>query len=170
MLTTRELTILKGTEFPQLAEGYLAAKTIAGKRSYLQNVVASKPLPTSPWREPRFTSQIEWFASPTDICNGFIALQKLSRSGKGNEAIGQAMSLEGTTGLGLDRKQWPEGWFKGGSEPGVISRSYYASNSQGQKFVVSFMINDLAVAINDSTRASELLTLAAGAFQLAETK
>ncbi len=78
------------------------------------------------------------------------------------------MSLEGTTGLGLDTAKWPVGWFKGGSEPGVLSRSYFARSASGQEIVVSLMINDPKTPVNDSAQASELLTLAAGAFQLAE--
>jgi len=34
-------------------------------------------------------------------------------------------------GLGLDPSEWPTVWFKGGSEPGVLTLGYMATNEQG---------------------------------------
>lgn len=40
--------------------------------------------------------------------------------------VGQVLSLTGTTELGLAADRWSVGYFKGGSEPGVLSRTLVA--------------------------------------------
>ena len=50
-------------------------------------------------------------------------------------------------GIGLDPAQWPTVWFKGGSEPGVLTLGYLATNSKGQTFVVVAMLANLAAAL-----------------------
>ena len=68
-------------------------------------------------------------------------------------------------GIGLDPAQWPTVWFKGGSEPGVATVGYLATNGKGQTFVVVVMLSDPAAALSSSTPTG-LLAMVRGAFEL----
>jgi hypothetical protein len=68
-------------------------------------------------------------------------------------------------GLGLDPAQWPTVWYKGGSEPGVLTLGYLATNSKGQTFVVVAMLSDPATALPPSAKAG-LMAIVQGAFHL----
>lgn len=79
-----------------------------------------------------------------------------------------ALSLMGTRNLGLDEETWPVGWFKGGSEPGVISRNFVAGSAEsGETYVVSIMVSDPNEDVSAEADVSELLAVAAGAFEIA---
>jgi hypothetical protein len=68
--------------------------------------------------------------------------------------------------IGLNPAQWPTVWFKGGSEPGVMTLGYLATNGNGQTFVVVVMLSNPAAALPPSATAG-LLAIARGAFELA---
>jgi len=57
-------------------------------------------------------------------------------------------------------------WFKGGSEPGVLSLGYLARDNLGRTFVVVVMIDNPTSAFNERATALQLLSLVAGAFDL----
>jgi hypothetical protein len=66
---------------------------------------------------------------------------------------------------GLDPAQWPTVWFKGGSEPGVLTLGYLATTSTGQTFVVVAMLSDPAAVLPPPAEAG-LLAIVQGAFHL----
>ncbi len=68
-------------------------------------------------------------------------------------------------GLGLDPSEWPTVWFKGGSEPGVLTLGYMATDSRGQTFVVSAMSSNPTVALAPSATLA-LVDAVEGAFGL----
>jgi hypothetical protein len=68
-------------------------------------------------------------------------------------------------GLGLDPSEWPTVWFKGGSEPGVMTLGYMATNSKGQRFVVSAMLSNSTAALAPSATLT-LVDAVVGAFGL----
>lgn len=68
--------------------------------------------------------------------------------------------------MGLDPRQWQSVWFKGGSEPGVITLNYLATTRGGQSYVVSVLAANPAAPIPD-TATAPLLTAIKGAFNLA---
>jgi hypothetical protein len=124
------------------------------------------PLPISGVQftaEPRDIDTIEWFGSPDDICRAFVGLQKLSRRPK-LSPIAAIFSVN-TGDLGLDPSTWPTVWFKGGSEPGVLTLGYMATNSKGQTYVVSAMLSNPSAALAPSATVA-LLDVASGAFGL----
>ena len=87
------------------------------------------PLPLSEVQgstQPRDIDKIEWFGSPDDICRAFVGLQQLSHQPK-LSPIASIFSVN-KGGLGLDPSEWPTVWFKGGSEPGVLTLGYMATN------------------------------------------
>ncbi len=165
-LTTREVFILKLSQWPALANRYIAANQ-AGRRALLASTVDRAPLPdlaaAQAWATPRDTGTIEWFASPDDICRAFAGLQQLAAQPR-LAPLGSVLSA-GNGGVGLDPAQWPTVWFKGGSEPGVLTLGYLATNSKGQTFVVVAMLSDPAAALSPSAEAG-LLAIARGAFEL----
>ena len=56
-------------------------------------------------------------------------------------------------------------WFKGGSEPGVLTLGYLAINGKGQTFLVVAVLNDTAAALSPSAGPG-LLAIVRGAFEL----
>ena len=113
--------------------------------------------------EPRDVDRIEWFGSPDDICRAFAGLEQLSRQPK-LSPIASILS-ENNGDLGLDPSRWPTVWFKGGSEPGVLTVGYMATNSRGQTFVVSAMLSNATAALAPSATFA-LLEAVVGAFRL----
>ena len=116
-----------------------------------------------PQASPTDIDTIEWFASPDDICRAFAGLQQLAAQPT-LAPLGPILSAN-DGGIGLDPAQWPTVWFKGGSEPGVLTLGYLATNSKGQTFVVAAMLSDPAAALSPSATAG-LLAIVRGAFEL----
>jgi beta-lactamase class A len=165
-LTTREVFILKLSHWPALANRYIAANE-AGRRALLTSTVDRTPLPAlaaaHAWTVPRDIDTLEWFASPEDICRAFAGLRQLA-SRPGLAPLGSVLSAN-DGGAGLDPARWPTVWFKGGSEPGVATLGYLATNSKGQTFVVVAMLSDPAAVLPPSAEAG-LLAIVQGAFHL----
>ena len=66
---------------------------------------------------------------------------------------------------GLSRAGWPTVWFKGGSEPGVLTITYLVRTAGGQTYVVSVLASNPGRAIPGAA-AAELVALARGGLQL----
>jgi hypothetical protein len=72
------------------------------------------------WTTPRDINGLEWFASANDICRVYasLATPRLP-AGPGPRS---ARCFGSTTAAWLStRPQWKTTWFKGGSEPGVLT-------------------------------------------------
>jgi beta-lactamase class A len=139
-LTTRQTILLHYVNFPTLANAYLA-RAPSKRQAFLHSVV--DPLSLSEVQEstePRDIDKIEWFGSPDDICRAFAGLQQLSHQPK-LSSIASVFSVN-SGGLELDPSEWPTVWFKGGSESGVLTLGYMATNSKGQTFMVSVMLSN----------------------------
>ncbi|RVX44032.1 beta-lactamase class A [Nonomuraea polychroma] len=161
LLTTRELFVLKGADYPRHAKRYLSLGT-AQRRAYLDKVVAKTPLSTvRPWTTPRELDTLEWYASPADLCRAYAQLVKL-----GDQRIGEVMSIN-DAGLGLDRGEWRTVWYKGGSEPGVLDLSFLARTSGGTSYVVTAMATNPDAPFGEQV-GLDLLALVRGAFALVE--
>ena len=167
-LTTREMTILKLDQWPALADRYLAADE-AGRRALLASTVDRAPLPgaaaAEAWTAPRDINSVEWFASANDICRAYASLAALARR-PGLAPIGQVLSLN-DGGLDLDPAQWKTTWFKGGSEPGVLTLAYLATTRTGQSYVVTVLAADPSQPIDQAAATSAMLSAIQGAFTLA---
>jgi beta-lactamase class A len=167
-LTTRELFILKLDQWPALANRYIAADE-PGRRALLASTVDRAPLPAvaaaQAWTTPRDINSLEWFASADDICRAYTALAALARQ-PGLSPIGQVLSIN-DGGLQLDPAQWKATWFKGGSEPGVLTLAYLATTRTGQSYVVTVLAENPSQPINEATAAPVLLSAIKAAFTLA---
>ena len=139
------MLLLHYDNFPMLADEYLAQRPNRRQAFLISEV---DPLASSNARgstEPRDVERIEWFGSPDDVCRSLAGLQQLSRQPKLSPIVSIMSVNKGD--LGLDPSEWPTVWFKGGSEPGVITVAYMATNRRGQTFVVSAMLSNAAAAL-----------------------
>ncbi|MET7338180.1 serine hydrolase [Nonomuraea sp. NPDC005650] len=160
LLTTRELFVLKGADYPRHAKRYLSLGT-AGKRAYLDKVVAEVPLSRiAGWTAPRALDTLEWYASPAQVCQAFARLSRLP-----DKHVAEALSID-DAGLALDKAQWPSVWYKGGSEPGVSDLGHLARTADGRSFVVTTLAIDPRTPFDQGRTLSEQLGLARGAFTL----
>jgi beta-lactamase class A len=168
-LTTRELFVLKLDDWPALASRYLALSA-AGRQAMLTGTVDRVPLTalhvTAPtgWTQPRDIGTLEWFASPADICRVYASLAALSRQ-PGLAPVATILEIN-NGGLALNPGQWSSVWFKGGSEPGVLTLNYLATTRAGQSYVVSVLTANPAAPI-PAAAAAQLLGAIKGAFTLA---
>ena len=163
-LTTRELFLLKYVH-PALADQYLSLAP--GQRAaFLASHVDPLPLSQTELQNlasPADIDTLEWFASPDDICRAFAGLRQLAAQ-PALAPLGSILSASNGD-IGLDPAQWPAVWFKGGSEPGVLTLGYLATNSKGQTFVVVGMLANPTAAPPPQATAG-LLAIAQGAFGL----
>jgi hypothetical protein len=158
-LTTKAMFELKATQYPARADTYLALPRWARPAA----VAGLERLPLTGlqgWQTPEKIDDIEWFGSPGDICRAFSGLQK-----ENQPEIGHALSLN-DGGLGLDRVQFPEVWFKGGSEPGVLTLNYLARTADGRSLVASVMVSDPVAPLNENHVAARGIAVAKGAVAL----
>jgi beta-lactamase class A len=163
--TTRELFQLKLRDWPSLANRYLAADS-AGRSGILMSLDPLALPSASPWTTSRDIETLEWFASPADICKLYADLMALST--RPSLAPLKKILSANTGEIPVDAKAWPTIWFKGGSEPGVLTLNYLATSVTGKTYVVSMMVADPDHPLPEPATAS-LLAAAAGALQLART-
>jgi hypothetical protein len=162
-LTTRQMFLLHYV--PDLADRYLATPQ-DGRADFLADSV--DPLPFTDIEpdllgEPRHIETVEWFASPEDVCRAFAGLQELATD-PALAPLPAVLSREVGT-LGLDRSSWPTIWYKGGSEPGVLTMGWLATTDRGDTFVVEAMVANPDVALADDA-ITDLVALAEEAFGL----
>ena len=167
-LSTRELFILKYVHFPVLAQRYLSLSP-ARRTTYLSDTIDKTPLPTVAdiSRDPHDIDSLEWFASADDICQAFAGLSDLSTK-PGLSPLSTVLSVN-DGGLGLSSTTWPTVWFKGGSEPGVVTLGYLARDSQGRAFVVTALASNPHSPI-DGGSTLVLRGLIRSAFNLLESR
>lgn len=169
-LTTRELFVLKLDDWPALANRYLALDT-AGRQALLAGTVDRVPYATltglnaTAWTSPRDINSLEWFASPADICRVYASLAGLARQ-PGLTPVASALAIN-NGGMALSPGQWRSVWFKGGSEPGVLTLNYLATTRGGHTYVVSALAENPAAPVNETTATLALISAAKGAFALA---
>ncbi|WP_225730522.1 MULTISPECIES: serine hydrolase [unclassified Nocardia] len=134
-LTTRAFFRLKAAE-PVLAQRY--SDLSIRERTEMLESIERQPLPDLPdiWPAPRDIDRIEWFASPIEICRALAGLLRL-----GQPEIGHALSRT-DAGLALDRSRFPTVWYKGGSEPGVVTLHYLARTAAGRTMAASLLVSD----------------------------
>ena len=116
--------------------------------------------------EPTSIETIEWFASPDDVCRAFAGLLAQSQEPALSSTLPPILSHE-VAGIGLDPSTWPTVWFKGGSEPGVLTLGWLATTVEGGTFVVEAMVSDPDAALAEDA-ITDLVGLARAAFALLE--
>jgi hypothetical protein len=162
-LTTREHFILRYVNYPSLANHYLSLSPSDRAAFLLSSVDPLSLREVHESTEPHDIESIEWFASPEDICRAFAGLQSFSHQ-QGLSPLASILSVN-SGDPGLEHSQWPVEWFKGGSEPGVLTLGYLAQDSKGHTFVVSAMLSNPKAALPTSA-TGKLLAVVQDAFRL----
>jgi hypothetical protein len=67
----------------------------------------------------------------------------------------------------MDPSQWRPVWFKGGSEPGVLTLNYLATTRTGQTYVASVLAANPAAPLAQDPAILTLISAVKGALQLA---
>ena len=80
--------------------------------------------------------------------------------------IGDVFALN-DGGLGLDAAQWQTTWFKGGSEPGVLTLNYLATTRSGHTYVVSALAENASAPIDEAGASLDMASAIKGAFAAA---
>jgi len=167
-LTTREIFVLKLEQWPALAQRYVTASE-PSRRALLASTVDRAPVPAAEeagaWITPRDIDRLEYFASASDLCRVYASLATLARQ-PGLTPIGEVFSLN-DDGLQLDPAQWERTWFKGGSEPGVLTLAFLATTRSGHSYVVTMQAEDTSQPIDQAEATPVILSAVRGAFTLA---
>ena len=167
-LTTREIFVLKLEQWPALAQRYVTADE-PSRRALLASTVDRAPLPAAEeagsWTTPRDIDRLEYFASASDLCRAYTSLVALARQ-PGLAPIGRVLSLN-DDGLQLDPAQWQTTWFKGGSEPGVLTLAFLATTRSGHSYVVTVLAENESQPIDQASAIPAILSAVKGAFTLA---
>jgi hypothetical protein len=95
-----------------------------------------------------------------DMCRAFAGLWA-----QHDPHVGAALSIN-DGGIGLSPVDFPTVWFKGGSEPGVLTLNYLARAADGSVVVASLMASDPAAPL-DEAAALPALAVLRGAIELA---
>ena len=139
-LTTRELFALKLAAPRSLLDAFAGADA-AQRTRLLARVDHLTPTLAGAraWTTPRYINTIEWFASPADLAHAISLLEAESHH-QGLSPLREILALN--PGVTLSRTTWPYAAFKGGSETGVISLTWYLQRHDGRSFVLSIVLND----------------------------
>jgi hypothetical protein len=141
-LSTRELFLLKLLP----AHAGWGDLSVTARTAYLDDEVAGQSLgdidetrlPNAPWA----IEELEWFASPEDMCHTWLRIEDLIGASKPADAGAAKDALTANPGLEFDAARWPEVWYKGGSEPGVFAMTWRLAGADGRKYVVAAFLND----------------------------
>ncbi|MEV6845474.1 serine hydrolase [Actinoplanes sp. NPDC051411] len=160
VLSTRELFALRSWQYPLVATAY--AVLPPRLRGPALTALDRVPLTSlGAWAQPRMISSLEWFGSPLDMCRAMAGLWSFK-----DPQVDTAMTLN-DGGLGLPSADYPTVWFKGGSEPGVLTLNYLARASDGSLVTASLMLSDPAHPLDEATVTPQAVALLRGALQLA---
>ncbi|MFD2415237.1 serine hydrolase [Amycolatopsis pigmentata] len=158
-LTTKALFEFKGAQYPARADAYLALPRWA-RPAALADLERLPLTGLAIWPKPEKIDQLEWFASPTDICRVFSGLSK-----ENQPEIGHALSIN-DGGLSLDPSRFPTVWYKGGSEPGVLTMNYLVRAADGRTLTTSVMVSDPARNLDETHIEATSEALVKGAVRM----
>ena len=160
-ITTRELFLFKLSLPDADVDTYLASD-VAARRTFLSGLAGQAPDVTraAAWVEPRRIDQIEWFASPSELCTLMAALDTLADQ----PALDPLHTVLSTNpGVPVDAAAFPYVAFKGGSEPGVLNLTWLVHDAAGARYFVSIGLNDDTDPLTNTTPP---LVTALGIFDL----
>jgi hypothetical protein len=151
-LTPRELFALKLAAPARLRLAFAAGDS-ARRRALLRRVDALSPTlrEARAWTTPRLIGRIEWFASAADLSR---AIGRLVARSETPRLAPLKTILALNPGLVLPRAVWHYVAFKGGSEPGVVSMTWYLERRDGARFTVSLIVNDPRRHIDEAAAAA----------------
>mmetsp|Transcript_20141 Transcript_20141/g.41062 ORF Transcript_20141/g.41062 Transcript_20141/m.41062 type:complete len:517 (+) Transcript_20141:268-1818(+) len=165
-ISTREFSLLKldGKSFDggldnhdtspgPIGQEYIDAVDVAERRRILADLRNSSVdgLDLTRWVQegPVAVEEIEWFASPLDLCTALVRLQQ-------DEVASEILSAN--PGIPDEQGLFSYIGYKGGSEPGVFGMAWYVeAAADGARRVVTGTVWDPDLHIKDQTEAALLL-------------
>jgi hypothetical protein len=161
LLNTKEFTALKIGPASGLTIQWLEGDEET-RRSILAQISDITPgdLPLKEWVEPIQPDQLEWFAAPEDLCTLAVRLEALTDS---VPEIGDILAQN--PGIPADGGMWDTIWFKGGSEPGLLS-AWFVTRTEGRTYVTTGSVVNPDVAFD----GEEAILLFAAARDLLATR
>ncbi|WP_197051957.1 serine hydrolase [Sphingomonas sp. 35-24ZXX] len=145
VLSTQQVTGLKMPANAALRDRFLAADDIEQTRLLQEagETLRLNKLDLSVYTGgPNQIDTIEWFASPADIAR---LLAMLERDG---DPVTRAI-LKVNPGIPpVSAGRWAYLGYKGGSEPGIMGMSFVAETKQGERYVVSALVNNREAEID----------------------
>lgn len=141
LLDTLDLSALKVGPASGLATQWLDADE-AGRRQILAQISDITPadIPVEEFVAPIHVDQIEWFATPTDMCRALTSLYDLG------DPVTKIMTIN--PGVPAEDDQFEFIAFKGGSEPGLISMNWLVERSDGRRFAITGSVVNTAEEID----------------------
>lgn len=154
LLTTQQVTGLKMPANAPLRDRFLAAddKAQAAILAEAGDRLRLRKLDLSVYTGgPNQIDTIEWFASPADIARLLAMLEREA------DPVTRAI-LKVNPGIApVNAAKWDYLGYKGGSEPGIMAMSFLAHGKQGQRYILTAMVNDNAAEI-DQPGFTQLIT------------
>ncbi len=154
LLTTQQVTGLKMPANADLRDRFLAAsgKERAGILAQSGDALSLPRLDLSVYTGgPNQIDTVEWFASPADVARLLAMLDTDA------DPVTRAI-LKTNPGIPpINAARWAYLGYKGGSEPGIMAMSFLARNPQGERYVVSAVVNNSA-ADTDQPGFIQLMT------------
>ena len=142
-LTTREMFTFKLLLDPKEQAAWLALDP-EGRRQELSRWDALDLAPAltaaASWTSPRQIDQVEWFASPNDLCGLALELRAHAEV-PATAPVADILSIN--PGIPDPAGEWRAIEFKGGSEPGVMNLTWILQRERdGRWFFLSLGFND----------------------------
>lgn len=163
LLSTQAVTGLKMSANAALRDRFLAADDTQQTRLLEQagETLRLKNLDLSVYTGgPNQIDTIEWFASPADIARLLAMLERDA------DPVTRAI-LKINAGIPpVSAGRWAYLGYKGGSEPGIMGMSFLLHSKQGERYIVSALVNDAKAEIDQPgfiTLMTRLLDQLAGA-------
>ncbi len=95
------------------------------------------------WKKPHHIEDVEWYATPVDVCKTVLHLYALD-----NPQVNRAMSINTPMPQGIDRPEFVG--YKGGSEPGVLEMAYVVKLADQAPLCVYAGVNDVDNPVDES--------------------
>lgn len=155
-LTTRELFLMKMGGVDDELDAYLNGDE--DERRALLDSWSDRALPPVDQMPATATyiDELEWFASPNDLCQAMAVLEELSRW-PGLEPLDAILTAPPALADAVDATMW----FKGGSEPGVLNATMLAIDDTTKLVVTGTLTDPVALEVNH-TGAVRWLSQVAG--------
>ncbi len=97
----------------------------------------------STWTSPKYIKEIEWFATPNDICRLYNWMDR-KKSKHLRSILGQNTPFIDSK----KSKRWSYVGYKGGSEPGVLEMAYLLEDKKGETYCLYIGQNQTHHSVN----------------------
>ncbi len=110
---------------------------VTTRTALLRQLPTSTPTVTTADSRPGWLSGVEWYATPADICRAHAALHQLAQTPAGRP-ISAIMAKNPGVAVGTG---WTYVGYKGGSDTGVLTGSWYLQPSSGPATVLVLQLS-----------------------------